>query len=717
MIELVERTKDKHFWVATATTIPNRTKDAGFILYMLDPKKFSEYKDKVFDIREDRFSIPNMVNSANWFRLNLPDLQKVFELGPLPHSIPEKNGRCLESRLYTSLVKRGINVPEDQLPTIYDMPQDVAEAYYKEWENMDTKDVSKLPQILLRGSIPHLTGLTKKIFEDDSKSRVTLFARHKECFVDDMIESLVASGIDKAQIGVINGDESAEAREKTAEAYKKGDIKVVLCSSQVSESFSLTSGVDKNYFIFAEPPFVPGVYEQAVGRGYRAGQKGEVITVHPIPESKWLEKRMLLYKEGQEKHNPEMKVRRNFTPTNFFEDAFTSRLEKRQRNEMAMKLTGDLSLLDSADTEDEDELYIFPGLGIHKVKVEESPENQMKVFTKGFQSARAYQGRPVEELNAENRDLPQAYHVRDLMNSEEGNYAFPPKRTAGAIEKVILAVEEALKQKKDDKGIRRILDVGSGTAVLARQLDRPIVSLDSWDEMIEGGEKFLHKERGKFGVKLYEPKQNIEESRREVSGLLDKLDRDNLLVKSNARNMPFEDGSIDFLSCSYAIMYNQQDFERRDIEEIFLEFNRILRDGGYGLLTLPGETTREAHKEIYESILKNYGFKIVFSNYITDSVLAKKGRGAYSILFEKEEHKLDLHKWEDEPEIMYFREHLIGGRATDKRRNTCFNRNPSVVAGSEEFVACKRTSQRGGKKALEVLGSLQDYIYQSVVSK
>src|SRR3989344_3152325 len=250
MVDIIERTKDKHFWISTATTIPNRTKDAGFLLYMFDPKKFEHYKDQVFDIREDRFSIPNMVNSDGWFRLNIGDLQKVFNLGPLPRSLSVNDPKSLESKLYSTLKKRGISIPDDEVPLIYDMDQRVAEEYYKVWRNMDSQSISELPQVLLKGSIPYLTGLVGKLFEENGTPRVTLFTRHKKCFIDDMVESLVKSGISREQIGTINGDESTESRERMARAYERGDVRVMLCSSQISESFSLTCGDSKNYLVF-----------------------------------------------------------------------------------------------------------------------------------------------------------------------------------------------------------------------------------------------------------------------------------------------------------------------------------------------------------------------------------------------------------------------------------------------------------------------------------
>jgi len=121
----------------------------------------------------------------------------------------------------------------------------------------------------------------------------------------------------------------------------------------------------------------------------------------------------------------------------------------------------------------------------------------------------------------------------------------------------------------------------------------------------------------------------------------------NIFVKGDAREMPFDPKSFDIVSSSYAIQYNAQGYQhRRDIEEILLQTNKVLKDEGYGILALPNQaTSQEDIDALTESLLPRYGFEVKFADYITGHAIKETtGRenrvfqGFFLVVYQKKDN-------------------------------------------------------------------------------
>jgi ubiquinone/menaquinone biosynthesis C-methylase UbiE len=688
--EVVEATKNSHFVVASATTIPNRVSDIGFLLYMKDPRKYRHYRNAPFDFSQDKHSIFNEIVSKSWFEFTLDDLKDVFSLGPLPLAVDY--GDSPNSRILKELKAQGIEVPKDQIPSVYELSENAALEYFEMWKQIIPGKIEKLSEILLNHSIPKITKIVEAILAKDPNARISIFSRLQKCFSEKMKNALSEAGLE-GKIGTINGNVSAEERDRIAGDYRDGRIKVALCSNQISESFSLVSGSDNNYFILAEPTIVPGVYTQIKGRGYRLGQTGNTFMVHLIPQSRMLEQMMAEYARNAQIEG--IKSRKTFKPRTIYEDIFIKRLQTTIRQERAKELYSVKDIYDLAETAEEPKESNLPSMA--PVAGIARKQGSMELFSKGVKAARGCQGISVEALVESCMPLLDAYTTEDLMKLD--GEVTTVRKTAEAIEEIINEIEVT------ERRPLRVLDWGCGPACLARQMKKPIYSLDAWEEMIAAGEYFLKKEKKEEPELILSPEGAV----KEINGK-------NILIKGNARKMPFADRSIDFVSSSYAAMYNQQGLGKRELEEIFLETNRVLSDNGYGLLVLPNRSTRQDHLGIYEKMLKEYGFEILGTKFLAVEGPKNGFGGAYTILYRKTRDKKGLSDWPvEKPVIIYYKEMIIGG---DKTVQTFRKRQEKKAKPKTEkagrFVMCDFEPGTGSKVEYFNGTPLRDYIRQAI---
>jgi ubiquinone/menaquinone biosynthesis C-methylase UbiE len=610
--ELVERTRGKQFLMLSASPIPNRLCDAGYLLYMLNPEKYRHYATNPFDYSSDRFSIRNAMNSGAWFSFTRDDVATLFNLPDLQMGNPDI----------------GIGHPHR-----FEISDEFAHRYFQEWSaDMSVKSAA-LSRILLEAEFGEIEKMCRRIVDYDPEAQIGVYSFYKTGFSAELAERL--ERIFPGEVGLITGDEPAGAttREKVrkrieiAKRFTRGDLRATVnTTSTVSESISFITGDRPGYVIMAEPPRVPATYDQMIGRFYRIGQEAPVTVVEMVPYSRLLSSMMVREMQGRKAEG--IRFRRSWQPTTVFEDKHAVRLDKVRlihRVSNAEPIDDLLEVADAVDTDEEMEEEERPKNGRVVISVGDVPDEEdpdvgsNKSFNEGLKKVRGHIGHGIESLSGS----VSRRHLIDSYASEKWELTSSAD-TNRAIAEAIMSIEAKKHVRLDD-----ILDWGCGTACLARALRRPIHCLDAMPEMLAVGKEKCAE------LKVYSPEE------------IDKY-----FHRGDAKKMScFEDRSFDVVSSSYAIQYNAQGYRhRRDVEQIFLETNRVLRKGGYAILALPNQATTDGDINAFVNVLlPRYGFDVKFSNYVTGHCMNERTgnenkifQGFYLILAQKAEDKGDL---------------------------------------------------------------------------
>tara|TARA_Y100000310_G_scaffold2130_1_gene2660 strand:- start:967 stop:3510 length:2544 start_codon:yes stop_codon:yes gene_type:complete len=628
-IDIVEQTKDKNFLMLSASAIPNRIKDIGFLLYMFDPEKYAHYSANPFDYSQDRFSIRNARNSPGWF---------TFSRGDLGHLIDMP-----EFTLGNPLI--GLD-PQHR----FQMSEKFADQYFEEWsrDSDGLGKIGKLSKILLQSEVDEIVSLCETVKKSDPDAQVSVFSFYTNGFSRQLCQQLSTRLGGVAEY--INGDypsaqsttEKVEKRMEIINAFNRGDIEyLVNTTSTAGESISLVTGERPVYVFFAEPPTTPATYDQAIGRFLRLGQEGPVYVTEIMPTSDSMNERMIEEKKRRKEEG--IRYRASWTPGTIFEDGPKIRDEKESKKDavLAADVIDDLSEFCLIE-EDESQGYTT----IPK-KEDDQPLNPNKSLNEKLKPVRRYIGHPLEKLleSKEKELLIRGYSSDDweLTSSAETNRV---------IKEVISTIEG------QEGALENILDWGCGSACLARILRRPITNLDALPQMLKKGKEKC-KEEGIYNGQEF--------------------------VEGNARNMPFDDGSFDLVSSAYALQYNAQGYQhRRDIEEILLETNRILRPEGFGILALPNQaigTSTDICKptEQLDALIERYGFKVRYSDFISgytedqsENKKVKVFNGFQLTLFQKEEGASELNA-DYQDDVFIFSPYKllgVGGRKRESQKGT-----------------------------------------------
>lgn len=111
---------------------------------------------------------------------------------------------------------------------------------------------------------------------DRDTGEVTTRRTERFNLVANLIDKLVAAGIPRGQIAVVDGKVSKEDRKKIAAAMNEGSVRVVIGSSD-----TLGVGVNMQANLRAmhhlDAPWMPGELEQRNGRGHRQGNKWNTV--------------------------------------------------------------------------------------------------------------------------------------------------------------------------------------------------------------------------------------------------------------------------------------------------------------------------------------------------------------------------------------------------------------------------------------------------------
>lgn len=112
--------------------------------------------------------------------------------------------------------------------------------------------------------------------KDSATGKVLTTKKERFNLVQDLIEKLVAAGVPKNEIAVVDGGVSKEKRKLIADAMNRAEIRVVIGNTK-----TLGVGVNMQANLRAmhhlDAPWMPGDLEQRNGRGHRQGNKWNTV--------------------------------------------------------------------------------------------------------------------------------------------------------------------------------------------------------------------------------------------------------------------------------------------------------------------------------------------------------------------------------------------------------------------------------------------------------
>jgi ubiquinone/menaquinone biosynthesis C-methylase UbiE len=656
-LEIIARTLDKHFVMLSATPIPNRLSDAGFLLYMLDPVKYKRFAAGPFVYEENRFTITNAMHSGKWFTFTREDLRQTFSLPELRLGVPEL----------------GIGPVHN-----FELEEPDAQAYLDVWKRPDSAGpkIVDLSRILLRASFNPTKDLIKRIRTAQPNAQFGIFSFYKEGVSGELAAFLG----DTLRAEEISGDLSLEERLRLARSFRKHEIDAAVCTlSTVSEAIPLSTGNTPTYVLFIEPPIVPANYEQAIGRFYRILQKNGVYVIEIIPTIKRKAEEMQAEKERLEEEG--VKFRRTWKPTTVFEDKRQAREEKEEAIE-GVSRGAQLSALVEASAE---MLEGCENPAAYRSILRPVPpsSNPNISFNEGLKKARVCIGRgTLFESSEPKHALIGSYVSEDWEKTSSAD-------TNEAIAQAIRAIRKAT-----GNSLENILDWGSGPACLARKLKEKVTNFDMFSEMLEAGRRETQK--------IY----------REQA--------DKYFKQGNARQMPFQAGQFQLVCSSYALQYNAQGYQhRKDIAEILAETNRVLAAGGYGIFALPNQATDQQDlKVLTEKLLPSFGFRTLACEFVSGHAqneqtkrLNQVFQGFYFVLYQKERNvTLSETKSQDTDSDILFKPYKtlgIGGEREieiQKRETGAYKKEDASATDfrvkregrREDFIAYLERTLKGG---------------------
>ncbi len=578
---LLERTKNKRVLLLSATPGHNGLEDLGIPLHILDSKHFSYAP---YDYNTNPTAIKDMILSGQWFYSDRDVVQQLFELPSL----------TIHEPMYVDL---GIKH---------------AHRYLSIWRNGDLDIGSKIALLrkhLLLGKLESGEGRRglETILESFPREDAIVVFTHLKTGVSENIFSFLEQIYGRRKVAMINGDvRNVKKRVETALRFRDGEYKVIANSLlTMSEGVPCVAGERNVHVVFLEMPMNQGQLNQAIGRVYRKGQKGGVHIRTLLGENKWLSNEMTrLVESGELEEKYLVTFPRSWRPTLIDYDIHEIMRKKEQlyREKVIHAIRLDdrelATMMYNEYSPNRVEKVIKTGmLNIpKKIKEKESP---MSLFTRfggvmyGMGEHEGYEASLGHgTFNLESKLMTKAYIDRRIFLTSAGD-------TARLLKKIVERLE------RKGVSLNNLLDLGCGTGVVSRVLGRSMINLDYDARMLDtcglNG----------FGIG---PR---------VQGFMTCL--------------PFRNDQFDLVSASYSIFYNRQEGNRREIEKIFMEMNRVLRDQGYALISLT-RTTKQRDVNTIGEIMNAYGFNVLLNDFFVGYGTDKRNSrflGAYVLLAQK----------------------------------------------------------------------------------
>lgn len=123
--------------------------------------------------------------------------------------------------------------------------------------------------------------VTARIMQADGRGKTIIFTRTKRTAAD-VAEDLAGRGF---TVGAVHGDLGQDARERSLDAFRKGDIEILVATDVAARGIDVD---DVTHVINYQTPDDPMTYVHRIGRTGRAGRTGTAVTLVGFDEAaKW----------------------------------------------------------------------------------------------------------------------------------------------------------------------------------------------------------------------------------------------------------------------------------------------------------------------------------------------------------------------------------------------------------------------------------------------
>lgn len=539
--------------ILSGTPIPNTVVDIYMLLSLLD---------------KDSFPI-NVENS----RSILTSFYSLFR------DDPEFVRRVLNDRMLRRTVDDylHLNFPElKQKDLEVKLDGEHKDAYLQVYENDNIKPASKLIQLLKASIDPNL--INPDLLDDKLASRIGEMESDVYTALDDLVEK-IANSDGKV---LIFSDLKKGVTEKLKERYNEYGAEVIdgdVSSTSFNDDVSLRENIRRKFqhnpdykiliattvmdegvdltaatdVVHLTIPYTPAAFEQRIRRAQRIGEiDKDYVNVHVVKP-----------------------VLDRFTPT--ITEGIQKLLDdKRRIITYIQKQPFSLTKQDINEIKNGK-----PGGSKHLVHLIKSPVNSVishlgQLKGKGFNKISKHYDKYPEE----------AEHIARLYASYwEGHYG---GNTANLYAKIIRLLSE-------HEDLSKKVDIASGPFSLSRKLKEPVVNVDLNNYMLEGG-------------RLLEEEARIVKGNIAHQGYFHDLN----MLKDNEFDLAVTSLALHMSSLKTGSGKNKI----REREQAFREQNRILRDNGYSIITLPHTVIQSADLQPFYEGLNQLGFEVLpFSGF------------------------------------------------------------------------------------------------------
>lgn len=544
----------KYLSILTGTPMPNGVIDLYVLLNLIDSKAFPIHSENPNSILGEFYRI--FTKDPNFVRSILHD---------------EPNGRMI--RRTVESLGLGATFPElrEDVKRIQ-LTGEHREAYTALYENDSTKALPKIWQ-LIRGSIdpnlinpaylpPHLARRVGEMKSDvyeslDNLVEKSMDERGKVLIFTDVKDGVTANLAKRySKYGAIiiqgSGTNYKRKEEKRRLFQRDPNVRVLITTTVMNEGVDLTAATDA---VDLTLPYTPKDFDQRIRRTQRINAEIQKASVN----------RHIMFPYIDE-----------FTPV-ITEGIMKMINDKRMIIEYILQARTDLTVDDFREAANGKK-----GLAKSRnlVAFTRAPS---RMIARHFGSLRG-KGHNVISKRFQTHKAEAEYLAKLYASHWEGFYGGNVANLYG----------EAIKLLDERENLDRKVDIASGPFSLSRKIGMPVTNLDLNKFMLEAG-------------------RNLEKRGVIASG--------NVAVEGSFHDLPFEKSSFDLANLSLALHYsrlnrNPESSEVSERELVLREMNRVLRKGGYGVITLPYSVISTPNVPVFNEGLQKLGFEVLpFSGF------------------------------------------------------------------------------------------------------
>ena len=608
---LIEASKNARLIALSASPIPDRLRDAGMMLYTIDPERYEHYKRLPFHINDDPEALWEMREQGK---------VRFFEMGAVAqfHKLPT----------FTELE-----------PMVVQMPQEYVPEYFQQY-----KDMFKL------GKVQNIerTAIEAMLHSPEAKEflRGRLRQGHVLNFFSHLINGPEKGSADEAiffqleemlrevgarNIASIEGSTSDRDRLQIQLAMQEGKLDALINQWDcTSEGFSEVAGNRPVSIIPLRSPFSPGRYVQIIGRSYRPGQLApvEYVELHAHSDELLEMIDQFVHEHAAEK---DLKVKSTWEPTVYHRDAYLIR--KSKEDKIFLLFTQRSHAVFDQQELDVNSLSSYAHRLSQSRVIDFSAKEKSK-FGSGVREVGRFVGRKYDSGLKDNAEpLGRDYALEDIILYAPGKVNF-----------VLAEAIENIKEREGATGdLWKIADLGCCSSAVFSQVQLVhqamqehkgkrigldyIVNVDGHPGFVRSARHHLE---SKIWTKAISSLSAPDFSAEEMAAVQQQLRESNYMERLDFRQANFTTDDFgsgyDVVITSQCLQYNDQT-TNRDVEKVVANVNGSLRYGGHYLTILTGNShqksfTRPQDVESFKRILGLYGFRVESYGHIS----GKKGK-------------------------------------------------------------------------------------------